>query len=60
MLKLKRKAGQVIVAGDVRIVVVRSSSGSVVLGIDAPESVAIRREELPPGEEQKMRIRKNR
>lgn len=59
MLKLKRKPGETIIAGETRITVVRASRGSVVLAIDAPESVRIRREEIPQHDEQKKRIRKN-
>jgi carbon storage regulator len=48
MLVLTRKAGQNIRIGDEIIVsVVRTNRGRVRLGIDAPQNVSVRREELP-------------
>ena len=47
MLVLTRKAGEVIRIGDdVRIVVLRSRSDELKLGIDAPQSVRVYREEI--------------
>ena len=47
MLVLARKLGERILVGDaIVITVVRTSKGSVRLGIEAPDDVAIIREEL--------------
>jgi carbon storage regulator len=47
MLVLQRKPNEAILIGeDIRIVVLQTDSGGVRLGIDAPESLAILREEL--------------
>jgi carbon storage regulator len=51
MLVLSRKAGQEIVLvtdqGDVRIMVLGIRGDNVKLGIDAPKSMAIHRDEVP-------------
>jgi carbon storage regulator CsrA len=46
MLVLTRKTGERIVAGEINIVVLRTLSGRVVLGIDAPDDVRIMRGEI--------------
>ncbi len=47
MLVLGRKTGEEIVIGDdIRVIVVRTESGRVRLGVVAPRSVRIRRAEL--------------
>lgn len=47
MLILSRKAGDaILIDGGIRIVVLASDSGGVRLGIEAPNSVAIVREEI--------------
>lgn len=47
MLILTRKSGERIVIGqEITVTVLRSSHGRVLIGIDAPEEVPIRREEL--------------
>lgn len=47
MLILSRRAGEAIrIGGDVRVVVMATSDGSVRLGIEAPGDVTILREEL--------------
>jgi carbon storage regulator len=47
MLVLQRKPNESILIGeDIRIVVLQTDSGGVRLGIDAPESLSILREEL--------------
>ena len=47
MLVLTRKQGQIITIGDdIRIKIMEIKSGQVKLGIDAPKSVAIYREEI--------------
>lgn len=47
MLVLSRKVGERIQIGnDVELVVLKSSSGRIQLGIDAPRDVPIRRHEL--------------
>ena len=47
MLQLTRKPGETIVIGDdVRVQVIQIAGGAVRLGIDAPRSVAIYREEI--------------
>ncbi len=47
MLILSRKAGDAILIGsEVRVVVIATESGGVRLGIEAPTSVTIMREEL--------------
>jgi len=52
MLVLTRSVGQAVilsVAGlKIRVALITDSSGALALGIDAPRSVSIRREELPP------------
>jgi carbon storage regulator len=48
MLVLSRKKGERIVIGDVVITVLRVQGRQVGLGIEAPPSVVVRREELPP------------
>jgi carbon storage regulator len=49
MLVLSRKPNEVIlIEGGIRIVVVSCDRGSVRLGIEAPESMAIVREEIAP------------
>lgn len=48
MLVLTRKTMQSVQIGpDIKVVVLRLSDGTVRLGIDAPETVNIRRSELP-------------
>ncbi len=47
MLQLSRKAGETIVIGDdIRITVMQVAGGSVRVGIEAPRSVPVYREEL--------------
>ena len=47
MLVLSRKVGERVLLGDnIRITVVRVSGGGVRLGIEAPEDVAVVREEV--------------
>ncbi len=47
MLVLSRKVGQrVLIGDDIAITVVRVSGGGVRLGIEAPESLSVVREEL--------------
>lgn len=47
MLVLDRKAGQIVVIGDTRLKVLEiRPSGKVVLGVEAPVEIPIRREEL--------------
>ena len=47
MLQLTRKPGQTIVIGDdIRVHVIQIAGGAVRLGIDAPRSVSIYREEI--------------
>jgi len=47
MLVLSRKVGETIVIGsDITLIVTRTASGRVQIGIDAPPEVAIRRGEL--------------
>ena len=47
MLQLTRKPGETIVIGDdIRVQVIQIAGGAVRLGIDAPRSVAIYREEI--------------
>lgn len=46
MLVLTRKTDQKIIVGDVTFTIVRVGANSVRVGIDAPASVAIVREEL--------------
>ncbi len=49
MLVLSRKAGQRIVIGDgITIVVNRVLGNRVVIGIEAPQHINVRREELKP------------
>jgi carbon storage regulator len=49
MLVLTRRLGESILIGDnIRIVVVEVQRGRVRIGIEAPQDVVIRREELPP------------
>jgi carbon storage regulator len=49
MLVLSRRTGQTIVIDqDIKITVVRTKSGSVRLGIDAPRDVPVQRGELRP------------
>lgn len=49
MLVLSRKKGDsVIIAGNIRITVIEVRHGKVRLGIEAPESVSIFREEISP------------
>jgi len=50
MLVLSRKEGERLIIGDVAVMVVRIGSNAVRLGVDAPDDVAIRREELEPRE----------
>ena len=51
MLVLSRKVGERIVVGDkITITVVRLGQGSVRIGIEAPDSMAIVREELLRGD----------
>lgn len=51
MLVLSRKRGEAIVVGDnIRISIVEVQGNRVRLGIEAPTSVRVRREELPPEE----------
>ena len=47
MLVLSRKVGEVIEAGDVRFHVLGFKGGRIRIGIEAPDSVNIRRMELP-------------
>ena len=47
MLQLTRKPGQTIVIGDdIRVHVIQIAGGAVRIGIDAPRSVSIYREEI--------------
>jgi len=47
MLVLTRKEGEVILVGDnIRITLVRSTNGQAKIGIDAPDTVTILRDEL--------------
>ena len=47
MLQLTRKPGQTIVIGDdIRVQVIQIAGGAVRIGIDAPRSVSIYREEI--------------
>lgn len=47
MLQLSRKAGETIVIGDdIRVTVMQVAGGSVRVGIEAPRSVPVYREEL--------------
>ena len=47
MLQLTRKPGQTIVIGDdIRVQVIQIAGGAVRIGIDAPRSVTIYREEI--------------
>jgi carbon storage regulator len=47
MLILQRKANEAILIGDeVRVIVLKSDSGGVRLGIEAPEQMTILREEI--------------
>lgn len=49
MLVLSRRPGQeIVLAGEIRLRVVRVEGNRVVLGVSAPRSVAVRRAELPP------------
>lgn len=49
MLCLSRKQGEaILIDGGIRIVVSRVEGNRVSIGIDAPESVRVRRAELPP------------
>ncbi len=51
MLVLSRKRGEAIIVGDnIRISIVEVQGNRVRLGIEAPSSVRVRREELPPEE----------
>ncbi len=54
MLILRRKEGEGIQIGsDIMIKIVRMSEGSVRVGIEAPEDINIRRDEIPPEERDK-------
>ena len=47
MLQLTRKPGQTIVIGDdIRVQIIQIAGGAVRIGIDAPRSVSIYREEI--------------
>lgn len=46
MLVLSRRVNQIIIAGDIRIMIVDVRNGTVRVGIDAPPEVKILREEL--------------
>ncbi len=47
MLVLSRKQGEsILIAGDIRITILRTNGRTIRLGIEAPDSVAIRRTEL--------------
>ena len=47
MVVLSRKPGEAIrIADDIRIVVLKSSSGRITLGIEAPPNVRVLREEI--------------
>lgn len=49
MLVLSRKCGEaIIINGNIKVQVIRSSDGRVSLGIEAPDDVPIRRDELQP------------
>lgn len=48
MLCLGRKPGQTVVIGDAVVHIVKTRSGGVVLGIEAPAAVGIMRGELLP------------
>jgi carbon storage regulator len=48
MLVLSRREGESIDVGDAKIVVCRIRGDNVRIGIDAPETIPIRRGELPP------------
>jgi carbon storage regulator len=55
MLVLNRKKDERInIGNDITIIVVRTGSGSVDLGIEAPGTLHIRRSELPPREEMRL------
>ena len=48
MLVLTRKVGErVVIGSNVELVIQRLSSGRVVLGLEAPANIQIRRHELP-------------
>lgn len=50
MLVLTRRDGETLLIGDnIRITVVKSSSGQAKIGIDAPDDIIILREELQNG-----------
>jgi carbon storage regulator len=49
MLVLSRRVEEsILIEPNIRIVVVRIGHGKVRIGIEAPENVEVRREELPP------------
>ena len=49
MLVLSRKVGEEVVINDrVRLVVVAVRANRIILGVKAPETVSVRRAELPP------------
>ena len=48
MLVLSRRINQVIIVGDIRIMIVDVRNGTVRVGIDAPKEMKILREELVP------------
>ncbi len=47
MLVLARRFGESIDIGDIRIKVIGRRGGEIVIGIDAPRGVRVRRSELP-------------
>lgn len=56
MLVLKRKEGEAIVIGkDVKVVILEIESSSVKVGIEAPKSITIFREEVLKKIEERMR-----
>ena len=47
MLVLSRKEGEsIVIAGDIRVTILRTNGRKISLGIEAPEDVRIRRSEL--------------
>ena len=49
MLCLSREFGEsIVIAGSIKITVLQSKRGGVMLGIEAPPAVPVRREEVPP------------
>ena len=53
-LVLGRRTGESVRVGDAIVSIVRSSSGQVTLGIDAPRNVEIVRCELPPHKQERL------